>query len=113
MSNVISLAAVRSEKLKQALSIHSRNRETVIIESRTGPIFSDRIVCRDRFAEILNSVGDYVVLDYADIRAIRPAAIAQTSIVNTGGEFLPVQDFAAGQRTVPILPFEPRRRRRR
>jgi molybdopterin biosynthesis enzyme len=112
MSNVISIAAVRAEKLKQALSIHSQKRETVIIEVRTGTIFAERIICRDRFAEILNSAGDYLVLDYADIRSVRSATVAQTSIVNGSGEFQPAHQFVAGTRTVPILPFEPRLHRR-
>jgi len=111
MNNVISIAAVRSEKLKQALSIHARNGEAVIVEARTGAIFAERIICRDRFAEIFNSVGDHVVVDYSDIRSIRPAAVAQTSVVNSHGEFLTVQQPAVGTRTVPILPFVLRRRR--
>ena len=112
MSNVISIAAVRSEKLKQALSTHSREGEAAIIETRTGTILAERIICRDRFAEILNSIGDYLVLDYADIRSIRTAAVAQTSIVNANGGFQPAPQLAVVARTVPILPFAPRRRRR-
>ena len=112
MSNVISIAAVRAEKLKQALSIHSQKRETVIIEVRTGTIFAERIICRDRFAEILNSVGDYFVVDYADIRSLHPAAVVQTSVVNARGEFLTAQNSASATRTVPVLPFVSRKRHR-
>ena len=113
MSNVISIAAARSEKLKQALSIHSRKGEAVIVEGRTGTILAERIICRDRFAEILNSVGDYLVLDYADVRSIRPAAVAQTSIVNASGGFQLAPQLTAATRTVPVLPFAPPQRRRR
>jgi hypothetical protein len=112
MSNVISIAAVRSGKLKAALSTHSRKGEAAIIQARSGMILAERIICRDRFAEILNSAGDYLVLDYADIRSVRSATVAQTSIVNGSGEFQPAHQFVAGTRTVPILPFEPRLHRR-
>jgi hypothetical protein len=112
MSNIISLAEVRSEKLKQALSVHGSKGEAAIIEAGTGTIFAQRIICRDRFAEILDSAGDYLVVDYADIRSIRPAAVTQTSIVNANGGFQFVQHSASAPRTVPVLPFEPRRRRR-
>jgi hypothetical protein len=111
MSNVISIAAVRSEKLKKALSIHSRKGEAAIIQARSGMILAERITCRDRFAEIINGVGDYLVLDYADIRSIRSATVAQTSIVNASGGFQPAHPFAAGTQIGPILPFEPRCRR--
>jgi hypothetical protein len=110
MNNVISIAAVRSEKLKQALSVHSRTGEAAIIEARTGTILAKRIICRERFAEILNSVGDYLVLDYADIRSIRSVVVAQTSIVNASGGFQSAPAFLTVARAVPILPFEPRRR---
>ena len=69
--------------------IHARNGETVIVETRGGTIVAEKITCREPFAEILNSFGDYFVVDYADIRSIRPAAVAQTSVVNARGEFLP------------------------
>lgn len=111
-NNVISFAAFRLEKLKQALSIHGSNGEAVIIEAGTGTIFAERIICRDRFAEILNGAGDYLVVDYADIRSIRPAAVVQTSIVNASGGFQFVQHSTSVPRTVPVLPFEPRQRRR-
>lgn len=112
MNNVISIAAVRSEKMKEALSVLSRNGEAAIIETRTGSILAERIICRDRFAEILDSVGDYLVLEYANIRAIQPAAVTQTSIVNASGGFQFVPQFTATARTVPVLPFAPRQRRR-
>jgi hypothetical protein len=113
MNNVISIAAVRSEKMKQALSVHCRTGEAAIVEARrAGTILAERIICRDQFAEILNSVGDYLVLDYADIRSIRPAAVAQTSIVNASGGFQFAPQITPGTRTVPVLPFAPRQRRR-
>ena len=63
------------------------------LSSKPGPgsIYTQRITCRDRFVEILNTVGDFAVVDYSDIRSIRPATVAQTSVVNARGEFLPVQ----------------------
>ncbi len=113
MSNVISIAAIRSEKLKQALSLYASSGETVVIETRTGLIYTHRMTCRERFVEILNTVGDFAVVDYSDIRSIRPATVAQTSVVNARGEFLPVQNQTGAQPVGPILPFEPRKRRTR
>jgi hypothetical protein len=112
MSKVISIAAVRSEKMKQALSVLSRNGEAAIIEARTGSILAERIICRDQFAEILDNVGDYLVLEYANIRSIRPAVVTQTSVVNASGGFQFVPQLKATARTVPVLPFAPRQRRR-
>ena len=112
MNNVISIAAVRSEKMKQALSVLTRKGAAVIIEARTGSILAERIICRDRFAEILDNVGDYLVLDYANIRSIRPVEVTQTSIVNASGGFQFVPQLTAVARPVPVLPFAPRQRRR-
>ncbi len=113
MSNVISIAAIRSEKLKQVVSRYASSGEAVVIETRTGPIYTHRMTCRERFVEILNTVGDYSVVEFSDIHSIRPATVAQTSVVNARGEFLPVQNRTSAQSVGPILPFEPRKRRTR
>jgi hypothetical protein len=112
MNNVISIAAVRSEKMKQTLSVLSRTGEAAIIEARTGSIRAERIICRDQFAEILDSAGDYLVLDYASIRSILPAPVTQTSVVNANGAFQFGPQLTAAKPTVPVLPFAPRQRRR-
>ena len=112
MSNVISLAAVRAERTRLALSIHAGNGETVFVETRSGTIVAQKATCRETFAEILDSFGDYFVVDYADIRSIRPAAIAQTSVVNARGEFLPAPSAVSASSPVSILPFARRARRR-
>ena len=112
MSNVISIAAVRAERLKQALAIHSRNGESVVIETRNGSISAEKITCRGRFAEILNAFGDYFVIDYADIRSLRPVAVAQHSAVNARGDFIPVHEAVTAAAPVAILPFTALRRRR-
>lgn len=112
MNNVISFAAVRAERLKQALSAHARNGETVVVETPSGPIAAEKITCRGRFAEIFNSLGDYFVVDYSDIRSLRPVALAQTSVVNARGDFLPFHETVTAARPVEILPFARRQRRR-
>lgn len=112
MNNVISIVAVRAERLKQALSMHARNGERVVIETRTGLISADNITCRGGFAEILNSFGDYFVVGYADIRSVRPVTGAQTSAVSARGDFLPGHDTVSATRPVAILPFARRARRR-
>lgn len=111
MSNVISIDAVRAERLKQAFAIHARNGETVIIEARSGPVVAERIVCRDRIAEILDDSGGYQVIAYNDIRSLHVAPVVQTSVVNARGEFLPTLNLTAASRPAAILPFALRRRR--
>jgi hypothetical protein len=112
MDNVISIAAVRAERLRQALAIHASNGERVVIETRTGPIVADKITCRGDFAEILNSVGDYFVVGYADIRCVRPLTGAQTSVISVHGDFHPGHDPVIATPAVAILPFARRARRR-
>jgi hypothetical protein len=112
MSNIISLTAVRVEKLKQALATYARNGETVILETRTGSITAERINCGDRIAEVLDSFGDYFAIEYGDIRSLRPTAVEQTSVVNARGEFLPVHNPADPTGPVAILPFAKRTRRK-
>lgn len=112
MSNIISIAAVRAERTRQTLSTHSRNGGTVVIETLGGTIIAEKITCRERFAEILNTSGDYFVVEYADIRSFRPAAVAQTSVVNARGEFIPAHNAVTAAPAVAILPFARRARRR-
>lgn len=112
MNNVISFAAVRTERLRQALSIHAGNGETVVIETRTGQICAGRITCRGDFAEILNSVGDYFVVGYADIRSVRPVTGPQTSVISVRGDFIQAHDTVMSPHPVAILPFARRVRRR-
>lgn len=112
MSNVISIAAVRAERLKQRLAIHARHREPVILETRSGRVTAEKIVCRERLAEILDGNGNYLVVDYNDLRVLHAAPVAQTSVVNARGEFLPALNLTPVSRPAPILPFALRRRRR-
>ncbi|HWV52951.1 hypothetical protein [Pseudorhodoplanes sp.] len=112
MSNVISIAAVRAKRLRESLAIHGRDGEMVIIETRTRTITAVRIVCRELFAEVLDGFGDYFVLDYNEIRSMQPATVAQTSVVNARGEFLPVQHPAPTSAAVAIIPFTRRQRRK-
>jgi hypothetical protein len=113
MNNVVSLAKVRSESLKQALATHGRNGATIIVETRSGTVSAEKFNCRDRSVEILDGFGDYFVIDYADIRSLQSAAaVAQTSVVNARGEFLPARNPATATGPVVILPFTRRNRRK-
>ncbi|MGD9923006.1 MAG: hypothetical protein AB7V13_16430 [Pseudorhodoplanes sp.] len=112
MSNIISLAEKRADRLKRALCVHARNGEPALIETRTGVIAARRIVCRESFAEVLDSAGDYFILDYADIRALRCATVTQTSFVNASGDFPAVQCVPSAPPSVAILPFARIARRR-
>ena len=111
MSNVISIEAVRAERLKQALASHSHDGAAVIIETRSGQVTAERIDCRERFVEVLDGFGDYFVINYNDIRSLHTMAVAQTSVVNARGEFLPAHSPAASE-AVAILPFARRARRK-
>lgn len=109
MSNVISIAEVRSARVRRTLASHARNGDSVILETRTELIAAEKIACRERFAEILTGAGDYYVVGYADIRAVRPVALAHSSVVNARGDFLAFHDTVIPTQPVAILPFERRR----
>jgi hypothetical protein len=109
MSNVVSFVKIRAERLKQALSIHERNGETVIIQTRTGVISAERISCRARFAEVLDSAGGYTIVDYEDLIGLSPVGLAQTSVVNARGEFLPIHNQASASQPGAVLPFARRK----
>jgi hypothetical protein len=112
MSNVISIATVRAEKLKQALAIHGRNGEAVIVETRRGgQVIAEKTNCRERFVEVFDRFGDYFTIDYNDIRALHPAAVEQTSAVNARGQFLPTFNIAVASRPAVVLPFDRRPRK--
>jgi hypothetical protein len=112
MDNVISLAAVRAERARTALSNLSRTAEPAIVETRSGRISAQKITCHKTFAEILNCFGDYFVVDYADVRSVRPAALAQTSVLDARGNFVSAPDVAPTPSAVAILPFARRRSRK-
>jgi len=110
MSNVISIAAVRADRVKRSLADHGQRGEFTLIETKTGLISAKTVVCRERFAEILNVFGDYSVVDYAEIRSVRPVAVAQHSVINAHGDFVPAHEPARAPTPVAVLPFTPRRK---
>jgi hypothetical protein len=86
--------------------------EPVIIETRTGLIRADRLVCHSHAAEILNSWGEKVAVSYADIREVRPGVIPQLSTISDHGDFVMPTDFVARTEPTQILAFaRPGRRR--
>ena len=77
MSNVISLAERRNAKIRDRILTFALNGEAVILETRTGLIRADRLICRENAAQIYNSHGEsYVVVGYRDIRDVRPGVNA-------------------------------------
>jgi hypothetical protein len=110
MSNVISIAAMRADRLKQALSSYACSDEAVIIQLAGGSIVAGRIICRDLFAEILDGVGEYFVVDYGGIRSSRAVSVEQTSVVNFRGEFSQSHKPLTSTQTVFVLPFTHQRR---
>jgi hypothetical protein len=112
MGNVISITAVRVERVRQVLTTYGGNGEPVDIVTPNGRVAAERLICRECFVEVLDNYGNYFVIDYNDVVALHPAAVAQTSVVNARGEFLPSQNVPAVPRQVTILPFERRSSRK-
>ena len=110
MSNVISFASVRNERVKETLSLHSRNGDTVIVETKTGSICAEKITCRSAFAEIINAFGDYHIVEYGDIRSVRLATATQTSMVNAHGDWAPVHATVTAVKAESAVLAFPRRR---
>jgi hypothetical protein len=112
MSNVICIAGIRAQRVKEALNIHCRKGEAIVIETRQARVLAERLICRERFAEVLDAFGNYFVIDYNDIISLHTNEVAQTSVVNARGEFFTADKAAATSRPVTILPFEQRPRRK-
>lgn len=112
MDNVVSLVDVRNGRLRSQLLSHAKAGETVVIETRTGLISAEKILCRASFAEILNTFGDYFVVEYADIKSMRAVSTVQTSAVNGAGDWVTVaHDRMPRVTTSRIVPFRGRSRR--
>lgn len=103
MSNVISFCSVRSARWKDALVLYSRSGDTAIVETKTGLICAEKITCRSAFAEIINAFGDYHIVDYADIRSVRPSAASQTSVVNAHGDWAPIHETVTAARSASAV----------
>ena len=111
MGIVISLTDIRNGRMKDTLLVYALEGEIAIIETRTSLIVADKILCRDTFAEIFNSAGDYFAVDYSDIRDVRPATWAvQTSAVNASGDWVAAPERLDHSGSAALLHF-PRRSR--
>lgn len=111
MGIVISLVDIRNGRMKDTLLVYALEGETAIVETRTGPIAAEKILCRDTFAEMFNSVGDYFAVYYTDIRDIRPAAGAvQTSAVNASGDWVAAPERFEHGGSAALLRFPGRSR---
>ena len=102
MGIVISWADIRNGRMKDTLLVYALEGETAIVETRMGRIAAEMILCRDTVAELSNSLGEYVVVAYGDIRDIHPvahpaASAMQTSVVNASGNWVaPPERFVRG-----------------
>jgi hypothetical protein len=113
MSNVISLAERRNAKIRDRMLTFALNGEAVILETRTGLIRADRLVCRENSAEIYNAHGEgYVVVGYGDIRDVRPGVTPQISVVSAAGDWVVPSDGIARTEPSRVLAFARRGRRR-
>ncbi len=111
MGNVISLVDVRNSRMKDTLLVYALERETAIVETRTSLITAEKILCRETFAEVFNTAGDYVVVKYADIHDIRPMAFGmQTSAVNASGDWMATPERAGRAGRGALLRFPDRSR---
>jgi hypothetical protein len=113
MSNVISLAERRNAKIRDRMLTFALDGEPVILETRTGLIRADRLVCRENSAEIYNAHGEgYVVVGYGDIRDVRPGVTPQISVVSAAGDWVVPSDGIARTEPSRVLAFARRGRRR-
>ena len=102
MSNVISLAERRNAKIRDRILTFALNGEAVILETRTGLIRADRLICRDNAAHVYNSHGEsFVVVEYRDIRDVRPGVTPQISVVSESGDWIVPSDGIARTRAEP------------
>lgn len=112
MAEIISFAERRNARLRDRLVTFARNGEPVLLETRTGLIRADRLICLDHAAQILNSWGEKLAVSYADIREVRPAVTAQLSTIDDYGDFVVPSDLAARGGSSRVLAFaRPGRRR--
>lgn len=112
MAEIISFAERHNAKIRDRLMNFALNREAVILETRTGAIRADRLICRENAAEIVNSTSHNVVVGYGEIRHIRPAITPQISVINAHGDFVaPGGDYLACEPTRILAFARPGRRR--
>ena len=95
MADIISFAERRNAKIRDRLMTFSLRGEAVIIETRTGLIRADRLICSDLGAEILNSSGERSVIGYRDIRDVRAGLTPQISTISDHGDFVVPTGFVA------------------
>lgn len=111
MSTVISLTNIRNGRMKDTLLSYALEGETAIVETRTSLIAAEKILCRDAYAEMFNSAGDYFAVYYSDIRDIRPATrAAQTSAVNASGDWVLARERMDHTGSAALLHFPGRPR---
>ncbi|RKE69726.1 hypothetical protein DFP91_4165 [Pseudorhodoplanes sinuspersici] len=111
MGIVISLTDIRNGRMRNTLLSYALEGESAMVETRASLIAAEKILCRDTFAEMFNSAGDYFAVDYSDIRDVRPARwSAQTSAVNASGDWLAVPERLNHSGSATLLHF-PRRSR--
>jgi hypothetical protein len=106
MAEIISFAERRNAKIRDRLMTFALQGEAVIIETRTGLVRADRLICRDHVAEIINSWGESVVIGYGEVRDVRPGVIPQLSTVSAAGDWVVPTDCLARQESSQELSQE-------
>jgi hypothetical protein len=82
------------------------NGEAVILDTRTGLIRADRLICRENAVHIYNSHGEsFVVIGYGDIRDVRPGVTPQISVVSDSGDWIVPSDGIARSEPSRVLAF--------
>jgi hypothetical protein len=113
MSQVISFAEYRNARIRDRMLTFALNGEAVIIQTHTGMIRADRLICREHAAEIYNSHGEsFLVIGYGDIREVRPGAVPQLSTVSAAGDWVVPSDGIARTEPSRVLAFARREVRR-
>ncbi len=112
MAEIISFAERRNARLRDRLMTFALKGEPVIIETRTGLVRADRVICGETVASVLNSWGEKVAIGYGEIRDVRPGVVPQLSTISDHGDFVVPNHFVAPTEPTRILAFaRPGRRR--
>jgi hypothetical protein len=105
MSQVISFAEYRNAKIRDRMLTLALNGEAVILETHNGLIRAERVICLEHVAEIRNSHGGTSIVDYSDVRDVRPGATPQISAVSAAGDWVLPSDGIARTEPSRVVAF--------
>ena len=112
MADIIQFADRRNARIRDRLLGFAVKGESVILETPSGAIRADRMLCRENTVDILTSWTDRVSIRLEDVRDVKPAPNTQFSSVNASGDFVTPWGFNPKPQSSCVLAFgRPGRRR--